>query len=98
MGNQLIPEVECPEPVEGLMFIYILLCKDGSFYVGQSRNVAERLSLHEQGKGAKHTRDNGVSHLIFWEGPMDMSEATKRENQLKGWSRTKKLKLILDEL
>ncbi|MFO8026885.1 MAG: GIY-YIG nuclease family protein [Opitutales bacterium] len=41
--------VECPEPVEGLFWIYILLMRNGMFYVGQTGNVAERLKRHANG-------------------------------------------------
>ena len=91
-------EVECPEPVEGLYFVYIILCRDGSFYTGIAEEVASRLDLHIQGKGAKHTRDNGVIHLVFWEGPADLKTASARERQVKGWTRAKKLKLIQGQL
>lgn len=29
-----LKRVECPEPVEGLSFVYILRCRNGSLYVG----------------------------------------------------------------
>lgn len=91
-------EVGCPEPVEGLAFVYILLCKDGSFYTGQTYDVASRLELHKKGKGSKHTKDKGVLYLVYWEGPVKSMQATQRERQLKGWSRAKKIKLITGQL
>lgn len=96
-----LPSVECPEPVEGLSFVYILLCSNGSFYVGQTHNVAERISSHSAGTGARHTRQQKSFNLVFVEGPMTPTKALKRERQLKRWSRVKKTALILgntDEL
>ena len=48
--------VECPEPVEGLCFIYFLLCNDGSIYVGQTADVAARFRLHCKGCAARHAQ------------------------------------------
>ena len=93
-----LTEVECPEPVEGLKYIYILLCNGGSLYVGQTIDVETRIKLHKAGKGTKHTRENGVLSLVYTEGPLLPPEAAYRERQLKRWTRTKKLKLISGDL
>ena len=92
-----LKEVECPEPAEGLFYVYVLLCKNGSFYVGQSNHVQNRLEMHRQGRGSKHTKDNGVLYVVYIEGPLPLIKATQREKQIKGWSRTKKIKLITGE-
>jgi hypothetical protein len=55
--------VECPEafdrahdrPVEGLSFLYIINCDDGSFYIGQSKDLAERLRKHRYALASKLT-------------------------------------------
>jgi len=86
-----IPEgikcVACPEPVEGLLWIYILLTHNGMLYVGQTHDVAKRLVRHEDGRGARQTRQLKEFALVYVEGPMDLGEATERERQLKKWSR-----------
>lgn len=33
-------------PHEGPFFVYILRCSGGSFYVGHSENVEERVAVH----------------------------------------------------
>ena len=35
-----LKRVECPEPVEGLTLVYILLMRNDMLYVGQSKNVS----------------------------------------------------------
>jgi putative endonuclease len=87
-------EVECPEPVEGFFFVYILLCRDGSFYVGMTQDVKVRLGQHRTTHGAKHTFDRAVQRLVFVEGPLLPGPAARRERQLKGWTRAKKMALI----
>jgi putative endonuclease len=85
---------QCPEPVEGLFFVYMLICLNGTLYVGQTRNVRERLARHKSGTGARHTRQIKEFSLVYTEGPITSGEAIHRERQLKKWSRAKKLALI----
>lgn len=92
-----LQRVECPEHVEGLCWVYILLCSNGSFYVGQTKNVNERLIRHANGEGARHTYQLKRFELVHVEGPMPLDAAIKRERQLKKWSRVKKLALIRDD-
>ena len=89
-----IPGVECPEPVEGRFWVYILLCHDGSLYIGQSVNVRERLRKHRYKLGSKHTADHPVSKLVFVEPYNSLEDAVARERQLKNWSRAKKEALV----
>jgi putative endonuclease len=93
-----LPGVECPEPVEGLSFVYILLCLDGSFYVGSATDVSRRLQQHLAGRGAKHSADHVATRLVYVEGPLAPLVAVCRERQLKGWSHAKKLALIQGDI
>ena len=86
--------VEPPNPVIGHYFVYILLCADGSYYVGQSNNVRERLRKHRYCLGSKHTADNRLVKLIYVDGPYSLPVAVGREAQLKRWSRAKKEALV----
>ncbi|GEM_PF-2637632 len=35
--------------------VYILLCADGSYYVGQTDDLEQRLAEHKAGNGSRHT-------------------------------------------
>ncbi len=83
-----------PPPVAGEYYVYIVLCGDGSYYVGQSNNVPERLRKHGYGVGSKHTAESRVLGLIYTEGPFSVTDAIRREAQLKRWSRLKKEALV----
>ncbi|MBH1959547.1 MAG: GIY-YIG nuclease family protein [Flavobacteriia bacterium] len=37
-------------------YLYILLCSDGSYYTGSTNNLELRLSQHQAGEGANHTK------------------------------------------
>ena len=89
-----LKSVECPEPVEGLYWVYILFCANDTFYIGQSRDIKQRLDRHASGTGARHTRLLKHFQLVYIEGPMPSEDALCRERQLKGWTRAKKLALV----
>lgn len=95
-----LPSLLPPEPpqVKELAWVYVLQSADGSFYVGQSCNVGERLRKHRLGLGSKHTHDHIELRLVFIEGPFPLIDAVRRERQLKGWSRDKKIALITGDL
>lgn len=75
-------------------YVYILECGDGSYYVGQTSNLAKRIDQHNSGDGANHTYLRGPVKLIYTEQVDSVASAVKRERQLKGWSRAKKEALI----
>ena len=37
-------------------YVYILECKDNTYYTGYTTNVKHRLKMHNLGRGAKYTR------------------------------------------
>jgi len=75
-------------------YLYILLCAEGSYYVGITPNVLYRLKLHQSGEGPKFTRDRLPVKLVYSKKFRNKSEARKREIQIKGWTRKKKDMLI----
>lgn len=75
-------------------FTYMLRCKDDSFYVGISNDVQKRVQLHNTGIGSSYLLNKLPVKLIYSEKYANKSQARKREIQLKGWSKTKKEKLI----
>ena len=88
------PAINPPPASPCGVFVYILMCPDGSFYVGSAKDVSRRISLHQAGRGAKFTHDHPTVKLVYFEGPFGPTEAVGREFQLKRWSRAKKLALI----
>ena len=76
-------------------YMYILLCADGSFYTGSTNNLQLRLEQHQSGEGANYTRRRLPIELVYFEEFNRISDAFFREKQVQGWSRKKKLALIL---
>lgn len=76
-------------------FIYILECADGSFYVGCTNNLEKRLEQHNNSKwGAHYTKIRRPVVLKYSEKYKTLIEARRREQEIKGWRREKKLALI----
>ena len=75
-------------------YVYILLCDDGSYYTGSTRDLEQRLEDHFNGEGANHTRKHKPVKLMYFEEFERIDEAYYRERQIHGWSRKKKEALI----
>ncbi len=78
-------------------FVYILECADKSFYVGCTNNLERRLKQHNDSKwGAHYTKIRRPVFLKYSESFETLIKARRRESEIKGWRREKKLNLIKD--
>ena len=77
-----------------MWYVYILKCSDDSLYTGHTNNLNERLKRHNNGRGSSHTAARLPVKLLWYEEHKNETAATKREMQIKKWSRAKKLALI----
>ena len=75
-------------------WMYILECGDGSYYTGSTNNLEHRLTQHQAGEGANHTKKHLPVKLVYYEEFQRIDEAFNREKQVQGWSRKKKEALI----
>ena len=75
-------------------FVYIVRCKDGSLYTGYARDPQARLRLHNAGRGAKYTSGRRPVKLVYSEACATLSDALKREYELKKFPRAKKQQLV----
>ena len=74
--------------------VYILLCTDGSFYTGYTKDLDARTRLHKNGNGAKYTKTHKPQKLAYFELFGSRSEAMKREREIKKLSHPQKLALV----
>jgi putative endonuclease len=75
-------------------YVYIILCKDSSYYTGYAENVKRRLEQHKKGQGAKYTRMHEPEKIVYVEEFDSRSEAMKREQEIKSLSHNKKQQLV----
>ena len=64
-------------------YMYVVECRDGSYYTGYTTDVKKRLAVHNSGKGAKYTRARLPVKLIYVEGFVSKEEAMSAEALLK---------------
>lgn len=75
-------------------YVYIVRCKDDSFYTGWTTNIEKRIKVHNKGIGAKYTVSRRPVELVYFETFENKSDALKREYQIKQLTRKQKEKLI----
>jgi putative endonuclease len=83
-------------------YIYILRCRDGSYYVGSAPGVEapgddleRRVNEHNAGKyPTAYTFKRRPVELVFNQEFTDVTEAIAAERRIKGWTRAKKEALI----
>jgi putative endonuclease len=74
-------------------FVYFLRCADGSIYTGWAYDVARRVRVHQQGRGARYTRSRRPVKLFYSEQLPSRRDAMRREAAIKSWTRDRKLAL-----
>lgn len=77
-----------------MWYVYLARCTDGSLYTGITTNPHERARRHNSGRGSKYVRAKGTATLVYVESSPNRSAAQRREREIKGWVRPKKLALI----
>lgn len=77
-----------------MWYVYMLLCQNGAIYTGVTDNIERRFKEHAQGKGGHYTNYNRPKEFLYKELFEDRLDAEGREQQIKRWSKVKKLALI----
>ncbi|MEM5720320.1 restriction endonuclease subunit S, partial [Proteus mirabilis] len=72
-----------PVPDGKSWFVYVLLCDDGSFYKGMTKDLYRRFYEHYTGIGAEWTKIHKPVKVIHYEKFNSQQEARKREEELK---------------
>jgi len=75
-------------------YLYILLCSNGKFYTGSTKDIEKRMYEHNNGEGANFTKKHLPVKLVYLEEFSRIDEAFYREKQVQGWSHAKKEALI----
>lgn len=79
-------------------FVYILRCRDNSFYVGHTDNLTTRERAHNDGTAAQYTASRRPVKLVYSEAFDSLDSAVRREKQLKRWSSQKKHALVTGDI
>jgi len=71
-------------------YMYILKCADQSYYTGSTKDLIERVRLHQIGGAANYTKERLPIELVYYEEYLQIEDAFIREKQIQKWSRAKK--------
>lgn len=78
-------------------YVYIMSSQSRRLYIGVSSDLEGRVWDHKEGKIEDFTKNYKINQLVYYEVYPDMVSAIAREKQLKGWTRAKKIELILEK-
>jgi putative endonuclease len=70
--------------------IYLLECRDGTWYTGITNNLEKRIKTHNLGHGAKYTRGRLPVRLLECITVNNQSEALRLERHIKQLPKLKK--------
>lgn len=73
---------------------YILKLKDGSYYIGSTGDLEQRLKYHKNQK-VRTTKDKLPFELVYTEIYVNRSEAQTREYQIKKWKSRKAIERLI---
>ena len=73
-------------------YVYMLLCRDRSYYVGTATgdDLSPRIAQHQSGAFPGYTFNRRPVRLVWSEHFARITDAIAMERKLKGWSRAKK--------
>ncbi len=74
--------------------VYMLLCRDDSYYIGVTGYLELRVAQHVHGSNATcYTFSRRPLQLVWSSDFNNVDDALRCEKQLKGWNRAKKIAL-----
>ena len=68
--------------------------KSKTLYTGVTNNLQRRIYEHKHKLIKGFTSKYNITKLVYYEEYNDINDAIRREKQIKGWSRKKKIELI----
>jgi putative endonuclease len=75
-------------------YVYILANKSKTLYVGVTNNLQRRVYEHKNKLIEGFTSKYNITKVVYFEVFNNIESAIKREKQIKGWLRKKKIDLI----
>ena len=77
-----------------MWYVYMVRCGDHSLYTGVSTDPQRRLQQHHAGRGSRYVVRKGAASLVYLEACHNLSNALRRELEIKSWTRKEKLALV----
>src|SRR5436853_7828551 len=77
-----------------ILHVYIMSNFSGTLYVGVTNNIRRRVYEHKKKVNRGFTSAYNVTKLVYWESIPGPLNAIRREKELKGWTRARKVQLV----
>ncbi len=77
-----------------MWYLYVLMCRDNSLYIGITNNITRRLKEHERGTGSKFVRSRQPFTLLKAIPCGTATAARRLEHSLKRMNRKKKIEVL----
>jgi len=75
-------------------YVYIMANHSRTLYTGMTNDLERRVYEHKNRLKPGFTSKYNITKLVFFDSTTNVDEAIKREKQIKGWVRKKKVALI----
>ncbi len=75
-------------------YVYIIKCKNGTYYTGYTNNLESRIKLHNKGNGARYLRGKSPVQLVYAKEYKYYKNALSAEKNMKKLTRKEKEVLI----
>ena len=76
--------------------LYLIECRNGSYYAGITNNLDARYAAHAAGRGARYTRANQPVSLIGSRDFPDKASAARAEWQIRRLPKSRKPAFLLE--
>lgn len=76
------------------LYVYIMTNRSGTLYIGVTYDLAVRVYQHRHASARQFVGRYRLHRLVYAERFDRKEDALRREKQLKGWTRRKKIALI----
>ena len=77
-------------------YVYILTNRSGTLYTGFTGDLVNRVWEHKNHAVPSFATKYRIDRLVYWEDTMDVYAAKEREEQIKAWTRAKRVALVND--
>jgi len=75
-------------------YVYIVKCKNGTYYTGYTNDLGNRIKLHNKGNGAKYLRGKLPVELVYAKEYRYYKNALRAERKIKKLRSWQKQELI----
>jgi len=87
-------EASAPSSVTGAWCLYLIECRNGSYYAGITNRLEARYAAHAAGRGARYTRANPPLRLLGFRPYPDRASAARAEWAIRQLPRERKLAFL----